>query len=215
MPSNHFDEGIVIAEGGYNWPLSQWGNYYFTNVIGTHALTHAQFAKEFPQVTEALLASDAKLREEKEAQARITMMLNDPRIAGVLPEIVTHLASGGSITLEAFPPAGSPPLAQTRPMPMGQQMAQPGAPPQAPAPAPGQQQQDSHTHQLQVDTEGNGQTDAHPVDGHVHPVRGNQILAQGGHTHDVAQMQMQQNQQVAPGQQVAPPANPAQPGNGG
>lgn len=185
---NQFDKGIVIHEGGYNWPLSEWRQHYTRNVLAG-GFTHESFCREYPKVSAALAESDQNY-------ANWERVLKDPTAAAALNNIIRHLAEGGELAIgEAFPGAGQPAMAP----PMAPQPQAPMQPPNATG--------DAHVHQIQSDAQGNGQTDA-GLDGHTHPVRAGQIMAVNGHTHDANTMQAPQQQAQQPMQAQPANANP-------
>ena len=107
MQANPFDAAVTVHEGGYDWPLQEWRRYYTFNVLGTHAITHENFLKEFPQVSAALAESDAKY-------AQLNALLNNPQGAAAIVEVVTHLMAGKPITLtETYTPADTTPPTDT------------------------------------------------------------------------------------------------------
>lgn len=204
---NPYDDGVIIHDGpagGYRKTLTAWREHITLNLLaGGHTLE--SLYTEYPQVMEAINRADLLFLHENLDR----MIVANPANAAALTELFAHLNGGGSVALaEAF-------TTQSAPMAMqGGAPQQPMTPPQSQAPqappaAQGQQPgADMHMHQVQCGPDGNGQTDA-GADGHVHPVRGNQILAQAGHTHDMAQMQSQnqppaQQPQQPPAQHAAP-----------
>ena len=149
-------------------------------------------ASAYPNVMEAIHRADLLYLHENLDR----MITANPANAAALNELFEHLKMGGEVSLmEQFPPQGQSPA----------QAQQPAAAPMQPSaqpPAQPAQQGDMHVHQCQMGPDGNGQTDA-GMDGHLHMIRGGQIMAANGHTHDAGQMQAQQ--------QAKPPMQAAQP----
>jgi hypothetical protein len=233
MMGNPFDEGITLTDGpagGYTLPLSGFRQYYTINVLGTGAISEAQFKKEFPKAYDALIASDKQLADYR-------AFLNDPAASQALFEIVNHLRAGKQIELkEAFPPPSQnykPPVVPPKPPMQGQPPEQAQMPPEmqkpnadegqdAPPAQPAQSQppmaaggMDNHTHNMNCDAQGNGSTDACAADGHTHPVQGGKIMPVNNHTHEVAPQQGQPAPANAPPAQPPPPVNNRPPMQGG
>ena len=89
---NIFDTGRRVHSGGYAFPLSGWREYYTLNVLGTHAITHEQFCKEFPEAADALRESDAQ-------QAQLQKFLSNEKAMTALIEVVKHLDAGKPVEL--------------------------------------------------------------------------------------------------------------------
>lgn len=156
-----FDVGRRVASGGYNMPLLEWRSYYTINVIGTRAISHDQFCREFPEAAQALAESDAR-------HQRMEKFLGNDQAMAALMEVVDHLEAGKSVHLVEAPmetPAED----------------QKDTAAETPAETAVDQATDGHTHKMNMDAQGNGTTDE--VNGHAHQLQGGQCMAADGHTH--------------------------------
>lgn len=163
MQVNLFDSGESVASGGYRFPLTGWREYYTLNVLGTHAITHEAFCKEFPEAAAALEESDRK-------NARLNKMLENPQTIAALTAVIEHLDAGKEVHLAE--------AAAETPEENKKDVA-----PESPAEDAVDQATDGHTHKMSVDAQGNGTTDE--VNGHTHQVQGGQCMAADGHTHEM------------------------------
>lgn len=90
MTGNPFDAGQTLTSGGYRWSLATFRQHYTLNVLGTRAILHEAWCKEFPEAAVALEESDKKLTAwEKVA--------GDPEKVGALMEMVGAMAVGKSV----------------------------------------------------------------------------------------------------------------------
>ncbi len=176
IPQSHETE--QVNEGGYNWPLSEWRQYYNINVARMHAISHEQFVKEFPKVTEALIKSQELYEAEREDLNTVAQLAAAIRAAGGLAKVYPVLQEMMAMNNPQQPPMGVKPLAtqqdpNANPMP-GQQPAGQDT---------GQNANGLHAHKMFAQ-DGNGQTD--DLAGHSHLIQGGKCLpGADGHVHEM------------------------------